>query len=188
MIKNIRASLALLIMLTLITGFAYPLAMTVLGQVLFPYQASGSLVEKDGKIIGASLIGQNFSSDIYFHPRPSAAGNGYDANNSSGSNLAPTAPELLKTITARVQDIRQNNDARPIPVDLVTTSGSGLDPDISVAAALYQASRIAHARNMPPMQLQKLIDKNTTSRSFGILGEPRVNVLNLNRALDAVVP
>ena len=188
MFQELRASLTLLILLTLLTGIAYPLTMTGLGQSLFPHQANGSLVEQDGKIIGSELIGQNFTGDTYFHPRPSAAGSGYDAENSSGSNLAPTAPSLLKTLEERATELRKTGDQRPIPVDLITTSGSGLDPDISVAAALFQAPRIAQTRNLSAQQVQELITQNTTSRRFDILGENRVNVLKINQALDLIPP
>jgi K+-transporting ATPase ATPase C chain len=184
MFQELRASLSLLVLFTLLTGIAYPLAVTTLGQSLFPHQAGGSLSVKDGTIIGSELIGQTFESDKYFHARPSAAGNGYDASNSSGSNLYPTSQDLLKTITARVEELRRDGDARPVPVDLVTTSGSGLDPDISVAGARYQASHVATERQIPIARIQELIAQNTTARSFGILGTNRVNVLALNRALD----
>jgi len=188
MIQNLRASFVLLISFTLLTGVLYPFLVTALGQSLFPHQANGSLIEQDGKIIGSELIGQNFIEDKYFHSRPSAAGSGYDAANSSGSNLAPTATDLLKTITARVEELRQKDDMRPIPVDLVTSSGSGLDPDISVDAALFQATRVATVRGIPVQQMQDIIAQNTTKRFGGLLGENRVNVLALNRALDALPP
>jgi K+-transporting ATPase ATPase C chain len=188
MFQELRASLTLLALLTFLTVVCYPLLMTGLGKSLFPYQANGSLVEKDGKIIGSGLIGQNFSNDAYFHPRPSAAGSGYDASNSSGSNLAPTAPDLLKTIGERVAELRKTNAQSPIPVDLVTASGSGLDPDISVDAANFQAPRIAQTRNLSAQQVQELISQNTTPRLFGMLGENRVNVLKINQALDMLTP
>jgi K+-transporting ATPase ATPase C chain len=184
MFQELRASLTLLIVFTLIAGVGYPFLVTGMGQAFFPHQAQGSLVEKDGAIVGSELIGQNFTGDAYFHPRPSAAGSGYDASNSSGSNLAPSSPALLKTIGQRVAELRLSGNADSIPVDLVTTSGSGLDPDISVAAAVFQAARVAHARNLALPQLQDLIARNTTPRMFGILGENRVNVLAINRALD----
>ncbi len=158
--------------------------MTGMGQILFPHQANGSLVKSSDAIIGSELIGQNFTSDKYFHPRPSAAGNGYDAGNSSGSNLAPSSADLIQTITSRVADLRKAGDTRPIPVDLVTASGSGLDPDISVASAEFQAARVAEARRLPLPQVEKLISSFTTSRAFGIFGESRVNVLAINQALD----
>jgi K+-transporting ATPase ATPase C chain len=184
MFQELRASLGLLILFTLITGVAYPLVATSAGQALFPHQASGSLVEQNGKIIGSELIGQTFVGDKYFHARPSAAGNGYDAGNSSGSNLAPSSADLIKTITARVAEWRKSGDEHPIPIDLVTASGSGLDPDISVASATYQAAHIAEVRDISVSQIESLITKNTTPRTFGILGENRVNVLAINQALD----
>jgi K+-transporting ATPase ATPase C chain len=184
MLQELRASLGLLILFTLLTGVAYPLLTTGIGQALFPHEAAGSLAVKDGQIIGSELIGQNFPDTKYFHSRPSAAGNGYDAGNSSGSNLAPSSPDLIKTITARVNDIRKWGDDRAIPVDLVTASGSGLDPDISVAAANFQALRVAQERNIPLPQVETLIAQNTTPRKFGILGEARVNVLAINMELD----
>jgi K+-transporting ATPase ATPase C chain len=184
MFQELRASLSILIIFTVITGIAYPLAMSGIGGVFFPRQAGGSLTVQDGTIVGSDLIGQNFTSDKYFHARPSAAGNGYDASNSSGSNLAPSAPDLLKTVTARVADWRKNGDNRPIPVDLVTASASGLDPDISVAAANYQALQVATVRGVPLQQIQGLVAKYTVPRMLGLLGEPHVNVLALNRSLD----
>lgn len=184
MFQELRASFTLLLIFTLITGIAYPLAMTGLGQALFPHQANGSLVTQDGKIIGSELIGQNFTNDKYFHPRPSAAGNGYDASNSASSNLAPTAPDLIKTVAERVAELRVTSPSLPIPVDLVTASASGLDPDISVAAANFQATRVSNARGVPLQEIQDMIVQGTTPRSFGVLGENRVNVLAINRALD----
>ena len=142
------------------------------------------MLEQNGKIIGSELIGQNFSDEKYFHSRPSAAGDGYDAGNSSSSNLAPTSSDLLKTITARTIELRSPDSSRKIPVDLVTASGSGLDPDISVAGALYQTAHVAEARGLPVQQVQGLVTQNITPRDWGFLGEQRVNVLNLNRALD----
>jgi potassium-transporting ATPase KdpC subunit len=188
MFREIRSSLGLFISLTLLTGAAYPLFMTFVGQSLFPHQANGSLIKEGDKIIGSELIGQNFSSDRYFHPRPSAAGNGYDAAASSGSNLAPSSIKLIDAATLRVEELRKTGDVRSIPVDLVTSSGSGLDPDISVAAAQFQAPRIALARSLPLQQIEKLISSHTTPRTFGFLGENRVNVLALNRALDLLPP
>jgi K+-transporting ATPase ATPase C chain len=184
MFQELRASLCLLVLFTLLTGVGYPLLVTAVGQAFFPHQANGSLVRSEGTIIGSELIGQNFPDDKYFHARPSAAGNGYDASNSSGSNLAPTSPDLVKTLTARVDDLRKDGDTRAIPVDLVTASGSGLDPDISVAAANFQVMRVAQARHVPVQQVQDIVAKNVTPRLFGVLGESRVNVLALNRALD----
>jgi potassium-transporting ATPase KdpC subunit len=184
MFQELRSSLGLLIFLTLLTGVGYPLFITALGQSLFPYQANGSLLREGDKIIGSELIGQNFSSDKYFHPRPSAVGDGYNAGNSSGSNLAPTSTKLINGIAARISEMRKTGDVRPIPIDLVTSSGSGLDPDISVASAKFQAAHVAEARGFPLPQIEKLISSYTVSRSFGILGEKRVNVLAINRALD----
>jgi K+-transporting ATPase ATPase C chain len=186
MLQHLRASFALLALFTLLTGLAYPLFMMEIGERVFPHQAGGSLAVKDGIIIGSDLVGQTFTAEKYFHARPSAAGNGYDASNSSGSNLAPTSPDLAKTVTARAAELRHDGDTRAIPVDLVTASGSGLDPDISVAAAFYQASRIAVARSVPLQMVETLIAENTTPRLLGFIGEPRVNVLALNLALDRV--
>jgi K+-transporting ATPase ATPase C chain len=184
--QEIRASLTIILLFTIITGLGYPFLMTNIAMVVFPYQANGSLVEKEGKIIGSELVGQSFTEDKYFHSRPSAAGDGYDAANSSGSNLSPSSPDLIKTLTQRADDLRRT-DGNPavIPVDMVTASGSGLDPDISVASANYQAMRVAQARNISQLTIHDMIMRNTTTRSLGILGENRVNVLNLNRELDA---
>ncbi|MFA5041135.1 MAG: potassium-transporting ATPase subunit KdpC [Bdellovibrionales bacterium] len=184
MFQEIRSALGLLIFFTILTGIAYPLLMTTTGQWLFPHQANGSLVEVNGKIIGSELIGQKFSSDKYFHSRPSSAGNGYDAANSSGSNLSPTSKKLMDSVSARVADLRKSGSTRPIPVDLVTASGSGLDPDISVESANFQAQRIAQTRGLSLQEVENLISINTAPRTFGVLGEKRVNVLAINRALD----
>lgn len=188
MFKELRASLTLFLTLALLTGLAYPIAILGLGQMLFPVEANGSLIMDNGKIIGSSLIGQNFTSTAYFHPRPSYAGNGYDAANSSGSNLAPTSADLTKSVSARIAALKAENGNPNIPVDFVTSSGSGLDPDISPAAAHLQAARIALARHIDVVRVNGLIDQNTQSRTFGILGENRVNVLQLNRALDQLAP
>lgn len=185
MFRELRPSLTLLILFLGLTGFGYPLLMWQTGQTLFPHQANGSLIENNGKIIGSSLIGQNFTSDGYFHSRPSAAGTGYDATNSSGSNLATTSPVLLKDVTERANDLKKISTSL-IPVDLVTTSASGLDPDISPDAARFQASRVAAARQLNVMQVEDLIKQSTTSRSLGFLGTNRVNVLDLNRKLDSM--
>jgi len=184
MVRELRASIGLFLFLTLVTGFGYPLLITSLGQTLFPHQANGSMVHDGKTVIGSELIGQNFSSKNYFHSRPSAAGSGYDAENSSGSNLAPTSADLIDTVSARVAELRKEGDQGPVPVDLVTASGSGLDPDISVASALFQARRIATARGIPLPRIEKLISSHTTPRTYGILGENRVNVFMINRALD----
>jgi K+-transporting ATPase ATPase C chain len=186
--RDIRASFALLVFFTLVTGIIYPLVMLTAGEALFPVQASGSLIQQDGKIIGSMLIGQNFVTDKYFHPRPSAAGNGYDASNSSGSNLAPTSVDLAKTYAARVKDLRVDDNTKPIPVDMVTASGSGLDPDISVASAKFQAGRVADTRGFTVVEIEKIVADHTIHPLFGLMGEKRVNVLELNRALDAQQP
>ncbi len=188
MIKDLRSTFRLLIFLTLLTGIGYPLLMTAVGQSLFPYQANGSLVKDGNNVVGSTLIGQNFLSEKYFHSRPSAAGIGYDAANSSGSNLSPTSGKLIDAVLSRAAKLRKMEDTRPIPVDLVTASASGLDPDISVASAKYQAPRIALARGLTLPQIEALISSNTTPRTFGVLGEKRVNVLAINRALDITAP
>ena len=172
---------------TLVTGFAYPLVVTGVAQVVFPHRADGSLVERRGQIVGSRLIGQAFAGDRYFHPRPSAAGDGYDAMASSASNLGPTNPALLRAVRQRVREYRRENGLAPgqvVPVDAVTASASGLDPDISVANARLQAARVARARGLPVAEVQSLISRHTSGRSLGFLGEPVVNVLELNLALD----
>ena len=188
---QIRPAIVMIALLTLIVGLAYPLAITGASQVLFPYQANGSLVyDGQGNVIGSALIGQNFAKPEYFHPRPSAAGDkGYDANSSGGSNLGPTNQKLIDTVKDRVAAYRQENglaaDA-PVPVDAVTTSASGLDPDISPANALLQVKRVAAARGLPEERITAVVDQHTQGRMLGILGEPRVNVLDVNLALDAL--
>ncbi|HJZ22701.1 MAG TPA: K(+)-transporting ATPase subunit C [Bradyrhizobium sp.] len=196
MLKEIRPAIVILVLLTLITGLAYPLAMTAIAGVIFPKQAEGSLVERDGKVVGSALIGQEFKSDKYFHGRPSATtapdpadasktvAAPYNAANSGGSNLGPTSKALSDRIKEDVDKLKAENPSAPVPVDLVTTPGSGLDPDISPEAALFQVPRVAKARNMPEDRVRQLIAENTAGRLAGWLGEPRVNVLALNLALD----
>jgi potassium-transporting ATPase KdpC subunit len=176
------------LVLTVLTGVAYPLAVTGVAQVAFPGRADGSLVERDGIVVGSRLIGQSFAAPQYFHPRPSAAGDGYDAMSSSASNLGPTNEDLLSAVQERVAAYRAENGLTPsdeVPVDAVTASGSGLDPHISKANALLQAQRVARERGIPLDEVLSLVDEHTDGRSLGFLGEPGVNVLELNLALDA---
>jgi K+-transporting ATPase ATPase C chain len=185
--RQLAPALMVFIALTLLTGIAYPLAVTGVAQVAFPGRADGSLIERGGRVVGSRLIGQAFSEPRYFHPRPSAAGEGYDGMASSASNLGPTNPELIDEVRARSAAYRRENDLRPgqrVPIDAVTTSGSGLDPDISVANARLQAARVARARSLDLNVVQALIEEHTDGRSLGFLGEPGVNVLELNLALD----
>lgn len=185
--EQLKIALWFTLLTTVIFGLGYPLAVTGLAQLFFPKQANGSMVATTAAS-GSVLIGQPFSSDAYFHPRPSAAGNGYDPMSSTGSNLAPTNHQLTDRVTTDVAKLQAENPGIPVPIDLVTTSASGLDPDISPAAAQFQIARVAKARKIAANDLQKLVDAQTTQRQFGILGEPRVNVLELNRALDAHYP
>jgi potassium-transporting ATPase KdpC subunit len=200
MLNEIRPAIVFIVALTLITGLAYPLAMTEVAQYLFPRQAAGSLIERDGKVVGSALIGQEFTSDYYFHGRPSATTTPdpndssksvplpYNAANSGGSNLGPTNPDLKDRIEKSVAVLKQENPQAQVPVDLVTTSGSGLDPEISPEAAYFQAPRIAKTRNLSEDRVRQLVADNVEGRLAGFIGEPRVNVLALNLALDRVAP
>ena len=192
LLAEIRVSLLLTAVFALLLGGAYPLAVWAGAQALFPTAANGSLVrDRDGTVRGSALLAQNFAAPRYFHPRPSAAGTGYDATSSSGTNLGPTSQKLADSIKAAVAAYRSENalaaDA-PVPADAVTSSGSGLDPDISIANARLQAVRVARARDLAPAEVQALVDRQTADRDLGVLGEPRVNVLQLNLALDRLTP
>jgi K+-transporting ATPase ATPase C chain len=187
MLAHLRPAIVSLILLSAVTGLAYPAVVTLIAQVVFPYQANGSLIVKDGKTVGSALIGQPFDDPKYFWSRPSATSPfGYNAGASSGSNLSPTNPALIEAVKGRVDALRAADpgNTAPVPVDLVTASGSGLDPHISPAAALYQVARVAKARKMEPDAVRQLVDRHTEGRQLGFLGEPRVNVLQLNLALD----
>lgn len=196
MLKEIRPAIVLLLGLTAITGLGYPLAMTGIAGVLFPNQAQGSIIERDGKVVGSSLIGQEFTSDKYFHGRISATtapdpkdstktiAAPYNAANSGGSNLGPTSKALMDRVKDDVDKLKAENPSMPVPIDLVTTTGSGLDPDISPAAALFQVPRVAKARQLSEDNVRQLVTEQTQGRFAGLLGEPRVNVLALNLALD----
>jgi len=185
MLHILRPALVLALTFTLITGLAYPLATTGLAQLAFPTAANGSLIVRDGKVIGSDLIGQAFTADRYFHPRPSAAGTGYDAAASGGSNLGPTSRALIERVAKDASRLREQAPVIPIPVDLATASGSGLDPHISPAAAALQVARVASTRGLSEAAVHHLVEGATEQRTLGILGEPRVNVLRLNVALDA---
>jgi len=187
-LKQIYPAIAITIALTVLLGIVYPLVVTGLAQVMFPAKAAGSLIQKDGKVIGSRLIGQPFTGRGYFHSRPSAAGTGYDATASGGTNLGPTSQKLMDNIKTAAESLRAENPGTPIPIDLVTSSASGLDPHITPAAAEFQIPRIAKERVMTADEVRRLVREHTEGRQFGLLGEPRVNVLELNLALDGIHP
>jgi K+-transporting ATPase ATPase C chain len=198
MLREIRPAIVVLVALTLITGLVYPLAMTGIAKVILPRQEEGSLIERDGKIIGSALIGQEFKSDKYFHGRPSATSAPdpndaaktvpapYNAGNSGGSNLGPSNKALIERVQADIDALKKENPSEPVPIDLVTTSGSGLDPDISPEAAYFQVPRVAKVRNLPEARVRQLVNEHIQERFLGILGEARINVLQLNIALDGL--
>jgi len=184
LVRHAVSALLMTVVTTVLLGVVYPLVVTAIAQVVFPDQANGELIVRDGRVIGSKLIGQAFSSPGYFHSRPSAAGTGYDATSSGGTNLGPTSQKLIASVRAAVEAARADNPNAPVPIDLVTSSGSGLDPDISPAAALFQVPRVATTRHLDESIVRKLVLDHIEGRTFGLLGEPRVNVLLLNLDLD----
>jgi potassium-transporting ATPase KdpC subunit len=186
--RNLIAAMLMTVVTTVLLGIVYPLVVTVIAQAVFHDKANGQLIEKDGKVIGSRIIGQAFSSPGYFHSRPSAAGTGYDATSSGGTNLGPTNKKLVDTVKAASEEAQKENPGTPVPVDLVTSSASGLDPHISPAAAEFQISRVARERGVPEGEVRRAVEAHTSGRQWGFLGEPVVNVLELNLALDGQYP